>query len=160
MIIFSVDPGLTGAWAVIADGTPLIVGDMPVSGEGSRKRVSANVLAGFMRSAAPDLVVIEYVGPIQQAGPQQAFRLGMAFSAALSVANVLEIPFELVTPPVWKRAMGLIKQPKEASRQKALDLAPRLTDSLQLKKHDGRGEAILIGLYAAATWDVRPAVAA
>lgn len=159
MIIFAIDPGLSGAWAVIVDGKATICGDMPVSGEGTHRRVAASVLAGFMRDARPDLCVIEQVGAMPGQGVASSFRFGMAYGAALAVTNVAEVPFELVHPTVWKRHFRLAGPDKEASRQKALDLAPRLSASLSRKLDHGRAEAILIGLYAAATWDHRPVVA-
>lgn len=158
MIIFSVDPGLGGAWALVVDGKPAIVGDMPVAGEGSRRRVSAGVLAGFIRNAHPDLCVIEQVGPMPGNGVSGMFRFGMAYGAAIAVANVLDVPIELVVPAVWKRHHKLLGQPKEASRLKALDLAPGLAGSLSRKMDDGRAEAILIGLYGAASYDERAPV--
>lgn len=160
MIIFSVDPGLRGAWAVIVDGVASIVGDMPISGEATRCRVAAGVLAGFMRDAHPDLLIIEAAQAMPGNGSAGMFRYGMAYGAVLAVANVLNIPGELVTPQTWKRHYKLLGQPKEASRQKALDLAPKLASSLSKKRDDGRAEALLIGLYAAATFDHRPEVRA
>lgn len=160
MIIFAIDPGLTGAWALVVDGKPQIVSDMPVAGEGSRRRVAANVLAGHMRDAKPDLCVVELVNAMPGNGVAGMFRFGMAFGAVIAVANVLDVPIEFVTPAVWKKFHHLLGQGKEASRQKALEIAPKLTASLQRKRDDGRAEALLIGLYGAATYDHRPEVRA
>ncbi len=153
MRIFAIDPGFSGAWAVIIDGRPEICGDMPIAGDGSRKRVSAGLLATFMRSAKPDLCVVERVSARPEQGVASSFRFGMSFGIALAVPAILEVPIELVAPPVWKRHFKLIGTEKEDSRLKALDLAPHLMSMLQRKKDDGRAEAILIGLYGAATWD-------
>lgn len=156
MIVFAIDPGLSGAWAVIVDGRPQIVGDMPVAGEASSRRVAAGVLALHMRNCAAELCVIERVSAMPGNGVAGMFRFGMAFGAALAVANVLGVPVELVAPPVWKKHHRLTGADKEASRQKALDLAPHLADSLARKRDDGRAEAVLLGLYGAATFDRRP----
>lgn len=159
MIIFSVDPGFSGAWAVIVDGKATIVGDMPVAGDGPRKRVSANVLAGYMRDARPELCVVEMVSAMPKQGVSSTFRFGMGYGAVLATAAIVGVPLELVTPQVWKKFHRLTGLDKEASRQKALDLAPGLTDSLARRRDDGRAEAILIGLYGAATYDHRPETA-
>lgn len=159
MIVFAIDPGLGGAWAVIVDGKPAIVGDMPVSGEGSRARVAAGLLAHHMRNSAPELCVIELVSAMPGNGVSGMFKFGMAFGAAIAVANVLDVPVELVTPQTWKKHFRLVGKDKEASRQRAIDLAPKLASSLARKKDDGRAEALLIGIYGAATWDQRPVAA-
>lgn len=153
MRIVAIDPGLGGAWAVIIDGRPTLCGDMPVSGEGTKRRVQASVLASVMRCNEPNLCVVEYVGAMPKQGVSSTFRFGMAFGAALAVPQALGIPIETVVPQLWKLRFGLRGQDKEASRQKALDLCPWLSDSLARKRDDGRAEAVLIGLYAAATWN-------
>jgi crossover junction endodeoxyribonuclease RuvC len=159
MRIFSIDPGLTGAFAVVVDGRPTLCGDMPTSGEGTKRRVQASVLANIMRGELPDLCVVELVNAMpyglhgRKQGAASTFRFGMSYGAALAVPAIVGVPVELVTPSLWKLHHGLRGQDKEASRQKALDLCPWLSASLDRKKDDGRAEAVLIGLYAAATWD-------
>lgn len=158
MIIFSIDPGLSGAWAVIDEGRATTCGDLPVSGEGSGKRVAAAVLRSHLNEHHPHLAVVEQVSAMpaslhgRSQGTASTFRFGMAFGACLAVPAVLGIPVETVVPAVWKRRFGLIGKDKEASRQKALDLCPGLADQLRRKLDHGRAEAILIGLYAAETW--------
>lgn len=153
MRIFSIDPGLGGAWALVVDGRATTVGDMPVSGEGSKRRVAASVLANQMRDMRPDLCAVELVGAMPGNGVAGMFRFGMAFGAALAVPAVLDVPVESVTPQLWKAHFKLRGSDKEASRQKALDLCPWLAQQLGRKKDDGRAEAVLIGLYAASLWD-------
>jgi hypothetical protein len=69
------------------------------------------------------------------------------------VIQARHIRIELVTPSVWKRALGLGKD-KDASLHKARLLFPMA--ELHLAKHDGRAEALLIAHYAL----TRPARAA
>jgi crossover junction endodeoxyribonuclease RuvC len=54
----------------------------------------------------------------------------------------------LVTPGVWKRHAGLIGKEKDASRELAARLYPQAT--LNLKKHHGRADALLLARYG---WD-------
>lgn len=152
MRIFSIDPGLSGAWALIVDGRAETCGDMPVAGEGSQRRVSASVLAHIMRDCTPDLCVIELVHAMPGNGVSGMFKFGMAYGAAIATANIVGVPLELVTPQTWKRNYRLGKD-KEASRQKALDLAPGMADLLRRKLDQGRAEAILIGLWGAQAFD-------
>lgn len=159
MRIFAVDPGLGGAWALVEGGRPMLCGDMPVAGEGSRRRVTAAALAETIRTNSPDLCVVELVSAMPKQGLASTFRFGVAFGTILGIAGSLNLPVELVAPQVWKRHFRLIGTDKEASRAKALDLAPHLTSMLDRHRDHGRAEAVLIGLYAAATWDQARAAA-
>jgi hypothetical protein len=117
------------------------------------------VLAEIMRDARADLCVIELVGAMPRQGVASSFRFGMSYGATIAVANVIGVPIELVTPQVWKRSFGLLGKDKEASRQKALDKAPGMSRLLARHRDQGRAEAILIGLYGWATWDIARAAA-
>jgi len=152
MRVFGIDPGLNGAWALVVDGRAEQCGDIPTTGEGTKRRVAAGVLATIMRSSQPTLCVIELVGAMPGNAGNTMFRFGMSYGAVIAVANVIGVPLELVVPPVWKRHHRLLGTDKEASRQKAIDLAPHLSSSLARKLDTGRAEAILIGIYGEATW--------
>ncbi len=52
-----------------------------------------------------------------------------------------------VTPQAWKRRLGLSSD-KEQSRAMARDLFPQLATELKYKAHEGRAEALLLGVYA------------
>lgn len=152
MRLFAIDPGLGGAWSVVVDGRPVLCGDMPTTGEGTRRRVAPNILATIMRGELTALCVVEQVGAMPKQGVASTFRFGMAYGAALAVPAVLGVPVELVVPAVWKRHYGLLGRDKEASRQRAIDLCPWLSGSLERRRDEGRAEAVLIGLYAWRTW--------
>lgn len=153
MRIFSVDPGLSGAWAAVHAGRVTGCGDMPVAGEGPNKRVSGVVLADLIVACHAQLLVVELSWPRPTDGSTQAFRFGSAFGIVLGVAAALGVPVETVAPQTWKKHFRLIGTEKEASRGKALDLCPHLAGELRRKLDHNRAEAILIGIYAAATWD-------
>lgn len=148
MRIIAIDPGYSGAWALTAHGRPMMVGDMPVAGEGASKRVSTPALAEAIRVRLPDLVVVENVHSFPGEGVSSAFKFGASFGAVLGIIGALGLPLELVEPQVWKRHHKLIGKDKEANRQKAIDLAPHLASSLARKLDHGRADAILLALYA------------
>lgn len=157
MRIFGVDPGLSGGWAVIVDGRPTLCGDLPVVGEPPHRRISGVVLAQAMTDA--DLCVVELTWPRPTDGVAQAFRFGSAFGTILGAAGALSVPIETVSPQTWKASFRLTGKDKEASRAKAIDLAPHLAESLCRKRDHGRAEAILIGIYGARTWGREPVAA-
>jgi crossover junction endodeoxyribonuclease RuvC len=66
----------------------------------------------------------------------------------LGILAALNIPHELITPQSWKKSM-MNGQPKEkdASRLVVMRLFPEVSDRLQLKKHHGRADALLIAEF-------------
>jgi hypothetical protein len=159
MRILAIDPGLSGAWSVIVDGRPILCGDMPTAGDGSRRRVTASSLASIMAVKPINLCVVELAGAMPGQGVSSTFRFGVAFGTVLGVAGTLEVPIELVAPAVWKRHFRIVGSDKELSRAKAIDLAPHLTSMLDRVRDHNRAEAVLIGMYDAATLDQARAAA-
>ncbi len=80
-------------------------------------------------------------------GIASAFNFGVGFGSVLSILQARHLSIELVTPVVWKRAMGLSKD-KRASLDKARLLYPAA--DLSLAKHEGRAEALLLAHWALA----------
>jgi hypothetical protein len=150
--ILAVDPGLTGAMAVLMTGIPdrVAVYDMPVvDGE-----INHHQLNHMIRSFAPDVAWIERVGPMPRDGVKQAWRFGSAYTAARVVVSLLNIPTTLVTPAQWKKAMKVAGGPdgKEQCRALALQMFPACAEHFSRKKDQGRAEAALLALYAAKTF--------
>jgi Holliday junction resolvasome RuvABC endonuclease subunit len=147
--ILAIDPGLTGALAVLMTGIPdrVAVYDMPVvDGE-----INHHQLSHIIRSFGPDVAYIERVGPMPRDGVKQAWRFGSAYTSARVVVSLLNIPTMLVTPGAWKRTMKVGGGPegKEQCRALALRLFPACAASFVRKKDQGRAEAALLALYAA-----------
>ena len=134
-----IDPGLTGAIAFLEPGQPSVE-DAPVV---NREMNPAGMVA-LLRGPDIGLAVIERVGAMPKQGVASTFRFGFGCGVGRGVVAAMGIPIMLVTPQEWKREFGLIGQPKEASREKALQLFPELSGELDLKKHHGRADALLI----------------
>ena len=147
-VVAGIDPGLSGAIAILSNGQYEYVCDMPVlKSESGKRYVDAVELASILCSWEPDLVVIENVHAMPKQGVTSTFTFGESFGVIKGVVGALNYQSYLVSPKVWKKAAGLIKQDKEASRQLAIDMfgdAP-----LSRKRDNGRAEALLIGYYGA-----------
>lgn len=149
MLILGVDPGLTGALALLdADGQPELLADLPVI----RDRSLAWIDGGSLQSTLLDALrgracraVVERVSAMPRQGVASSFVFGVGLGSILATLQTLRLPIELVTPAVWKLALGLGKD-KRASIDKARVLFP--TADLSLAKHDGRAEALLLAYYA------------
>lgn len=145
-----IDPGLSGAIAFLADGQFADVHDMPTMGrgKGGNQQVDACKLAAILRGATMmrhgALVTcrIEDVHAMPKQGVVSSFGFGRSAGVAHGVLAALGYPTTRISPEKWKRDMGLIGAEKDASRQRAIRYFPRAP--LQLKKHDGRAEALLL----------------
>ena len=135
-----VDPGMTGAVAVYDHGTLEEVIDMPVL-DG---QVDGGALAKIFEQWLPDAIVVERVQPMPRNGSIASFKLGMNYGVILGVATALSHPLVTIRPMEWKRKMGLLKKPKEASRRLAIELWPKHAGKFRRVRDDGRAEAALI----------------
>lgn len=147
--IIAVDPGLTGAVAVLSPGGELeCVADLPVIRDGRLSWIDGGRFTSFLIDASRGRLaraVVERVGAMPRQGIASAFNFGAGLGSVLSILQARHLPIELVTPAVWKRALGLTND-KHASLNRARLLFP--TADLTLAKHDGRAEAILLAYWA------------
>lgn len=142
------DPGVSGAIAILApDGVTFA--DMPILEIKKKQTLDyaglACILRPFARGGA--FAAVELVGAMPGQGVSSMFKFGQVYGAALATLATLEIPYELVTPPVWKRAFRLVGCEKDESRAAALRLFPQCANDLKLKKHHGRADALLLAEY-------------
>lgn len=155
MILAGIDPGMTGALALINTAeSELITWDMPTSKARNGKSVvnipalavmlrQVQHLQGHYPNSPP--IKLEAVHAMPKQGVTSSFNFGMGYGAIQGVLATLGIPYELVTPQAWKKAAGLIGADKDYARTKALQLYPDA--DLARKKDIGRADAILIARY-------------
>jgi crossover junction endodeoxyribonuclease RuvC len=143
-----IDPGLSGAIAVITDDT-LQIHDMPVmtvDRNGKAKRqVSANELAELLNLyAGKDChVYVERVSAMAGQGVTSVFSFGRSFGMIEGILAALKMPVTFVAPATWTRAIG--RSPgKDASRARAMELFPNYEYFFKRVKDDGRADAALI----------------
>lgn len=139
-----IDPGGTGAIATLNTNGQLIdVRDMPYL-DGM---VMANALTGIILNGDGDRVAwVERAQAYPGQGRSSAFKYGTGFGVILGVLGALSIPYQLITPAVWKRKAGL-SDDKAASRRRAIELWPSHAQAFNRVKDDGRAEAALIARY-------------
>ena len=155
MMIYGIDPGVTGAISVMVNGDLLDVRDMPTREEGSgtvKRRACAAGLAAIVREwrvqFGPDaeLAVIERVAAMPQQGVASVFSLGHSAGVAESVMLALGVPVEMVTPASWKRAAGIGAE-KATARARATTTWPSMAAQWQRAKDHGRAESALIAAH-------------
>jgi hypothetical protein len=146
IIVAGIDPGLTGAIAFyVPSARRVAVHDMPVvDGE-----VSAPHLAELVRKHRPTIGIIQRVHAMRGQGVCSTSNFGRSVSDVRGVFGTLGIPLHQVTPQKWKGAFGLIGKDKDASRTLAIKMFPQIASELQLKKHHGRGDVLLLAQWGA-----------
>lgn len=150
MTIAGIDPGLTGAIAVLDDAGELTVHDMPVlrttRGGKAKRELDAHGLARLLRSIRIDHAYVELVAARPGQGVTSMFGFGRSVGIIIGVLATLNIPLTPVSPAAWKRNLQVPKA-KDGARLRASQLMPRSAHLWPLVKHDGRAEASLLALY-------------
>ena len=151
MMIWGIDPGLNGGVVLLdtsVDCNPQIF-DMPTLQVGKSKReVSPILLADILMEDANAPVVVEKVSAMPGQGVTSMFNFGKGYGYIMGVLAGLQMRVVNVTPNRWKKDMKLAPG-KDASRERAMQLHPQISDRFARKKEDGRAEALLLAWWGA-----------
>jgi crossover junction endodeoxyribonuclease RuvC len=145
MNIISFDPGKSGAIAIHKDGTTTAQ-PMPIAG----KEMDLPTLATIIRSASPDLAIIEKVHSMPGQGVSSTFSFGTGYGQLQGLLAGLGIPFELVTPQSWKKSVlaGTAKDKDAAISycRRAFPDVPLVMPRCR-NPHDGIADALCLMQY-------------
>lgn len=150
MNFVGIDPGLQGAIAVIdGEGRFQEVVDMPVITT-RRKEIDFVTLWPILSRIIADarFVVLEKVGGLPKQSAPAAFNFGAGWGFLRAALIASQVRHDLISPQRWKKSIleGGFKD-KGASRECARRHFPDAHDHLNLKKHHGRAEALLMAEY-------------
>ena len=153
MIIFGVDPGVSGAISVLENKKVIEVFDMPtmIDGKKNKKQVNGsqvtNIIKEKLNSNSEIIAVVEHVNAMPGQGVTSMFNFGQSFGVIKGICSALSIPIYFVRPTKWKKYFNLIKTNKDASRTKAIQIYPEISSYLSRKKDSNKADAILIARY-------------
>mgnify|MGYP001349734633 CR=1 FL=1 len=155
MYIIGIDPGISGAICFFNEGKVLDVIEMPTMAEGkkNKKQVNGNQLFNEIKSRLSEIrqeqisVVVEHVNAMPGQGVTSMFNFGQSFGVIKGVCSALNIPIYFVRPLKWKQYFDLVKTNKDASRTKAIEIYPHISDKISRKKDSNKADAILIASY-------------
>lgn len=151
VLTIGIDPGLTGAIAVLQDGRYDTLFDIPtiLKGTGTVKTelepsaiykfLSEHQARGYSVKA-----LLERVNAMPGQGVASMFSMGDTFGVLRACLSSSRTEHEFITPAKWKKYFGLTSD-KEQSRAMASRLFPEA--DLSKKRHNDRAEALLIALY-------------
>ena len=157
MKMIGIDPGLSGAIAILENNKVLNIFDMPVMSEGKKNKRQLNsaqlvsLLKDNMEHNEEIVVVVEQVNAMPGQGVTSMFNFGQTFGAIKGVCAALELPIFFVRPSKWKKHFELINSSKDASRTKVIEMYPILSNQLAKKKDVNKSDAILIGRFYSET---------
>jgi crossover junction endodeoxyribonuclease RuvC len=151
MIIAGIDPGLTGAFSRFdaATGALIDVIDMPVlelikTGRTSQTVDPYGVTALLRRDCEHIFIETPQSRPGQST--QSTAKTFVGFGIIIGVIAALDIPMTSVSAQKWKHSLR-VPASKDSARLRASELIRGGSMHWPLKKHDGRAEAALIGLW-------------
>lgn len=147
MRVAGLDPGASGAIAVVEDGLCTDLIDMPVTmvtvGKTAKARISPELLAQVLRDLMPlDVAYVEEVASMPKQGVSSVFTFGQAHGMLLGAVAASGVRLVRIRPQGWQAMVGL--KGADDPRAKAVALYPGRVGDLNLVKHAGRADALLI----------------
>ena len=155
MIIFGIDPGVSGAISVLENKKVIEVFDMPtmIDGKKNKKQVNGAQVTNIIKERLDSekekeiAVVVEHVNAMPGQGVTSMFNFGQSFGVIKGICSALGLPIYFVRPTKWKKHFNLIKTNKDASRTKVIEVYPEISSKLSRKKDSNKADAILIARY-------------
>ena len=155
MIIVGIDPGIAGAICFFSDGKVIDVIDMPTMAEGKKNKKQVNgrqiyneimlIKNKFMDEKIS--VIVEQVSAMPGQGVTSMFNFGQSFGVIKGICSAMQLPIHFVRPAKWKKYFNLINTSKDASRSRAIEIFPKISEKLKRKKDTNKADAILIASY-------------
>ena len=149
MTVIGIDIGVAGAVAELtAAGELIAVEDMPVLRDGPKNRAAINapLLAEIIFKSHAGQAFVEHVAARPGEGAVGAFAFGRARGIIEGVCGAAGVPVTFLTPPCWKRIVGISGADKDRSRGEAIRRWPDKAALFARVKDNGRSDAALIGV--------------
>ena len=153
MIIFGIDPGISGAISILENKKIIEIYDMPtmIDGKKNKKQVNGSQVANIFKEkigANKEIsVVVEHVNAMPGQGVTSMFNFGQSFGVIKGICSALSLPIHFIRPTKWKKHFNLINTNKDASRTKVIEIYPEISSKLSRKKDANKADAILIARY-------------
>ena len=146
MIHIGIDPGKSGAYAILEDGKAPIV--EPWSESGFVQAMGALPIKEIA------MAMVEKVGAMPGQGVTSMFHFGKNAGFIEGVLSAYRIPHQLVPPQRWKKEFSLGSDKEQSiSACRALFPDANLLPTPRCRKpNDGMAEALLIAEYGRRQW--------
>ncbi len=155
MLIIGIDPGINGSICFFDDGKIIDLIEMPsmASGKKNKRQVNGSQIYNEILKRTKNIekksikVVIEQVSAMPGQGVTSMFNFGQSFGVLKGICSAMQLPLYFVRPAKWKKYFNLINSEKDASRTKAIEVFPYISQQLSKKKDANKADAILISSF-------------
>ena len=114
MRIIGIDPGLSGAIAILEEHKVLNIFDMPVMSEGkkNKRQLNSAQLVNIIKENTINnentSVIVEQVNAMPGQGVTSMFNFGQSFGVIKGICAAMQPPMHLVRPAKWKKYFNLL----------------------------------------------------
>lgn len=138
MYVIGIDPGASGGAALLnEDG----IVDVVVFSKNTEHDLA--MIVSNWKSFSPAMAMLEQVHSMPRQGVASTFKFGQSYGFLRGLLTGLLIPYELVTPQKWQKAMGCMsKGDKNVTKAAAQRLYP------DFKVTHATADALLIATFA------------
>ena len=155
MLIIGIDPGISGAICFFENGKIIEIIDMPSMTDGKKNKKQVNGAQIFNEISERIInipkneinVVLEQVSAMPGQGVTSMFNFGQSYGVIKGICAAMRLPLHFVRPTKWKKYFNLLNSEKQASRTKAIEIFPEISDKLSKKKDINKADAILIASF-------------
>ena len=159
MLIFGIDPGVSGAICALKEGNITEIYEMPtmIDGKKNKRQVNGAEVANIFLKEINNQdsnekgdtakVVVEHVTAMPGQGVTSMFNFGQSFGVVKGICAALKLPIYFVRPVKWKKHFNLIGTNKDASRTKVIEIFPHISSKIPRKKDSNKADSILIAKY-------------
>jgi len=155
MLVIGIDPGITGSICFFEDGKIIDLIEMPNMADGKKQKKQVNgaqiyneILLRTKNVEKKNIkVVIEHVSAMPGQGVTSMFNFGQSFGVLKGICSAMQLSMHFVRPAKWKKYFNLINAEKDASRTKAIEIFPYISNQLSRKKDGNKADAALIASF-------------
>ena len=155
MLVIGIDPGITGSLCFFEDGKITDLIEMPNMADGKKQKKQVNgaqiyneILLRTKNVEKKNIkVVIEHVSAMPGQGVTSMFNFGQSFGVLKGICSAMQLSMHFVRPAKWKKYFNLINAEKDASRTKAIEIFPYISNQLSRKKDGNKADAALIASF-------------
>ena len=104
MLIFGIDPGISGAISILENKKVIEVFDMPtmIDGKKNKRQVNGSQVTNIIKERLNDgkeiIVVVEHVNAMPGQGVTSMFNFGQSFGVIKGICSALSLPIYFVRP--------------------------------------------------------------
>ncbi len=124
MIIFGIDPGVSGAISILENKKIIEVFDMPtmIDGKKNKRQINGSQVTNIIKERLNDgkeiIVVVEHVNAMPGQGVTSMFNFGQSFGVIKGICSALSLPIYHRKKPNTKTSSGEVNYNSEEYHKK------------------------------------------